>query len=69
MIAIANPIKEEYKPVQNTSDIPIYLSLDKDMYHLSPAYFSDIRAILINRIPSLTDAEIEVIIDVFLTSH
>ena len=26
MIAIANPIKEEYKPVQNTSDMHIDLS-------------------------------------------
>jgi DNA-directed RNA polymerase subunit F len=39
------------------------------MYHISPSYFTDIRSVLINRLPTLSDDEIEVIIEIFLTSH
>jgi len=38
------------------------------MYHISPAYFPDIKAVLINRLPSLTEDELEIILEVFLTS-
>ena len=38
------------------------------MYHISPAYFADIRTILIHRLPSLSEDELEVIIEIFMTS-
>ena len=36
------------------------------MYHISPAYF-DIKTVLINRLPTLTDDELEIIIENFMT--
>lgn len=39
------------------------------MYHISPAYFTDIRTVLLNRLPTLTDEDLEIIIDVFMSSH
>jgi len=71
MIAIANPIKEEYKPVQNTSDIDIDI-LSQDiisMTPLNPAYFEDIRTILLNRMPHLSEDDIDILIDIFLCTH
>ena len=69
MIAIAKPIKEEYKPVQNTSDIPIYYLKRYYMYQISPAYFADIRTILYNRMPHLSDTDIEILVDIFMSTH
>jgi hypothetical protein len=37
------------------------------MYQLSPFYFQDIRTILINRLPSLSDEDLDIIIDVFMS--
>jgi hypothetical protein len=37
------------------------------MYHLTPS-FIDIRTVLINILPSLSDEDIEIILDVFMTS-
>jgi hypothetical protein len=37
------------------------------MTPLNPAYFADIRTILINRLPSLSDEDLDIIIDVFLS--
>lgn len=39
------------------------------MQSISPAYFEDIRTILLNRIHHLTDDEIDVILDVFINTH
>ncbi len=36
------------------------------MYQISPAYFTDIRSILINRLPSLTEEELNIILEVFM---
>jgi hypothetical protein len=38
------------------------------MYHISPAYFPDIKAVLINRLPNLSEDELEIILEVFMTS-
>ena len=37
------------------------------MYHLTPAIYPDIKMVLINRLPSLSDEEIEIILDVFMS--
>jgi hypothetical protein len=39
------------------------------MYQITPAYFADIRTVLLNRLPTLTDEDLDIIIDVFLSSH
>ena len=39
------------------------------MYQISPAYFNDIRTVLLNRLPTLTDEDLDIIVDVFLSSH
>ena len=39
------------------------------MYQITPAYFADIRTVLLNRLPTLTDEDLEIIIDVFMSSH
>ena len=36
------------------------------MTPLHPAFFTDIKTILLNRLPSLSDEDLEIIIDVFL---
>jgi hypothetical protein len=36
------------------------------MYHLTPS-FIDIRTLLINRLPHLSEDEVEVILDVFMS--
>jgi hypothetical protein len=38
------------------------------MYQISPAYFADIRTVLLNRLPDLTDNERDIIIEIFMTS-
>jgi len=64
-----NPIKLEYKPVQNTSDIiyfkKIYISYS--MYHLTPANYCDLKTVLLNKLPNLSDSEIEILIEIFLS--
>jgi len=37
------------------------------MSPLNPAFFEDIRTILLNRLPSLSEEDINIIIDVFLS--
>jgi hypothetical protein len=37
------------------------------MHHLGPAYFPDIRTVLINRLPSLSDEDLDIILDVFMS--
>jgi hypothetical protein len=39
------------------------------MTPLHPAYFADIRTILLNRLPNLSEDEIDILIDIFLTTH
>jgi DNA-directed RNA polymerase subunit F len=39
------------------------------MQSISPAYFADIRTILYNRLPHLSDDDIDILIDIFLTTH
>ena len=36
------------------------------MYHLNPDFYPNIKMVLINRIPSLTEDEINIILDVFM---
>ena len=44
-----------------------HLSQYKYMYYLNPSYFGDIRTILINRLPSLSDEDLDIILDVFMS--
>jgi len=37
------------------------------MSPLNPAFFEDIRTILLNRLPSLSEEDINIILDVFLS--
>jgi hypothetical protein len=37
------------------------------MYFLTPANYIDLRTILLNRLPNLTDSEIEILIDIYLS--
>jgi len=39
------------------------------MQPLTPSYIADIRMILINRIPSLTEEDLDILVDIFLTTH
>jgi hypothetical protein len=44
-------------------------NISYSMHHLNPSYFPDIRTVLINRLPNLTDTELEIIIEIFMTSQ
>ena len=37
------------------------------MYHLTPANYCDLKTVLLNRIPDLSDSEIEILIEIFLS--
>ena len=39
------------------------------MTTLHPAYFQDIKMVLLNRIPHLSEDDIDILIDIFLTTH
>lgn len=39
------------------------------MQSISPAYFADIRTILLNRMPHLSEDDIDILIEIFLTTH
>ncbi len=39
------------------------------MQSISPAYFADIRTILLNRIPHLSEDDIDILVDIFLCTH
>jgi hypothetical protein len=38
------------------------------MHQLGSSFFPDIRAVLYNRLPNLSEDEVEVIIEIFMTS-
>ena len=37
------------------------------MYHLTPSIYPDIKMVLINRLPSLSDEDLEIILDVLMS--
>ena len=37
------------------------------MYHLTPGNYLDLRTVLLNRLPNLTDSEIEILIDIYMS--
>ena len=39
------------------------------MSPLNPSYIADFRTILINRMPHLSEDEINILVDIFLTTH
>jgi hypothetical protein len=37
------------------------------MYRLTPENYPDIRSILINRLPYLSDTEVDILVDIFMS--
>ncbi len=37
------------------------------MYHLTPANYCDLKTVLLNKLPNLSDSEIEILIEIFLS--
>jgi hypothetical protein len=37
------------------------------MYHLTPSNYSDLRTILLNRLPHLSEDEIEILVDIYMS--